>query len=57
MAETRQAKVRKVRGESDVYTALLGLALLTLLATLGLMCWSGWQMFGRIFTVVTQSEM
>jgi len=53
MAETLQSKVRKVRSENDVYTVLLGLALLTLLGTLGWVCYSGWQMFGRIFTIHT----
>lgn len=51
MAESRQNKVRKVRSESDVYTAILGLALLALLGTVGWMCYCGWQMFDRIFTV------
>lgn len=53
MAEARGAtnKVRKVRAESDVYTAVLGLALLVLLGTVGLVCYCGWQMYGRIFSI------
>ena len=36
---------------SDVYTAMLGFALLALLATAGWMCFSAWTMFGTIFTI------
>lgn len=54
MAEARKnaGNVRRVDDSSDVYTAVLGLALLTLLGTIGWVCYSGWQMYGSIFTIV-----
>ncbi len=54
MAEARKkaSNVRRSDDSSDVYTAVLGLALLALLGTIGFVCYCGWKIYGRIFTIV-----
>ncbi|MCF7958626.1 MAG: hypothetical protein K9M57_09290 [Phycisphaerae bacterium] len=39
-------KKRIPTSESDVFTALLGLAFITLVGTIGYVCWSSMQVFG-----------
>ena len=54
MAENSQQKApikAKVRATNDIYTALLGLAVLTLLATIAFVCVYSYQRYDAIFTV------
>ena len=44
------ADIRSKGGvESDIYTAMLGLAFLALAATTGVVCYVGYQYYGTIF--------
>ena len=51
MALETSAKARKAGATSDTYTAFLGLAILALVGTVGLVCYQAWQMYGAIFRV------
>jgi len=50
--EEKKIKVQR-GGGNDAYTAVLGLAVLTLGATVALVCIYAQQMWGTIFTVVS----
>ncbi len=43
---------RKLRPTNDVYTAILGLAVLALSAAAGVVCYYSWSLYGAIFTSV-----
>ncbi len=50
-AETKKTKKSKVKIDNDVYTALLGLAMLVLGATAVAACLRGMELFDSIFTL------
>ncbi len=41
-------KARVQKSENDIFTALLGLAIITLVCSIGYVCWSSMQDFGMI---------
>ena len=47
-AESKAGKSRVRAPENDVYTALLGLAVLVLAATIALVCYRSYDLFGSI---------
>ena len=51
-SEGKSSKKAIGGGESDIYTALLGLALLVVTATVAVVCFYGQSRFGSIFSVV-----
>ena len=49
MAAPVKTKIKANANPNDIYTALLGLALLALSGATGLVCYWSYQFFGRLF--------
>ena len=50
MALDTSAKARKSAAGSDIYTAMLALAMLILAATTGFVAYQAWSVYGSVFT-------
>lgn len=51
MSPAREEKKARVGGPSDIYTALMGLAVLALVVTITLVCLYGQRMFGTFLSI------
>lgn len=49
--DASNVKKTRVQPYNNVYTALMGLAVLTLAATACYVCWQSWDMFGQVFSI------